>query len=136
MIEKEWLTGGDPEAMLQFLRETATDRKLRLFAVACCRQVWPLLNQWAQSCVEVSERFADGKATREELGVARKNAERFAAALPHRLDPEQPWGTLEPSRLRGIIRDAVRAAAQPELRGEAPGPRGMPSLPVVTARAV
>jgi hypothetical protein len=55
MNEKDWLTSTDPHAMLACLRGTnvhteefrletknpaLTDRKLRLFAVARCRQVW------------------------------------------------------------------------------------------------
>ncbi len=44
MTEPEWLACTDPEPMLEFLRGTATDRKLRLFACACFRCTWPLLD--------------------------------------------------------------------------------------------
>jgi hypothetical protein len=43
MTEAEWLAATDPLPMLDFLRGKATNRKLRLFAVACCRRVWRLL---------------------------------------------------------------------------------------------
>lgn len=51
MTEAEWLTSEAPAAMLAYLsvgcpgvrHVSATDRKLRRFAVACCRAVWPLL---------------------------------------------------------------------------------------------
>lgn len=51
MTEQEWLASEDPRAMLEYVRslgthprsgslDAASDRKLRLFACGCCRQVW------------------------------------------------------------------------------------------------
>jgi hypothetical protein len=37
MTEAEWLAATDPRPMLDFLRGKASDRRLRLFACACCR---------------------------------------------------------------------------------------------------
>jgi len=71
VIEAEWLACGDPCKMLWFVEEGNYNRPLRLFAVACCRQVWALLtDERSQRAVEVAERYADGVATEEELETA------------------------------------------------------------------
>src|SRR5262245_6520581 len=68
MTEAEWLACNDPEPMLGFLRGKASDRKLRLFLVACARLVWDQLTvPVLRRGVETVEQYADGLASSEEL---------------------------------------------------------------------
>jgi hypothetical protein len=76
MTEAEWLFCTDPRPILEFLRCKASDRQLRLFAVACCRLMWSQLpDQCIRRLVERAERFADGLATARGLRAARSAAE-------------------------------------------------------------
>lgn len=68
--EAEWHASSDLEAMLQFVEGKVSDRKLRLFACACCRHLWHKLNKANRRAIKVSEKFADGLATEKELSKA------------------------------------------------------------------
>ena len=61
MTEAEWRVSTDPLKMLTSQRAISSKRKLRLFAVACCRRIWPLLSDIrSQRAVEMAERYSDG----------------------------------------------------------------------------
>jgi hypothetical protein len=73
MTEAEWLAGTQTSQMLKFLGDQTSERKLRLFAVGCCRRIWHSLpNEQSRRTVEIAERYADGMATAEELMAARE----------------------------------------------------------------
>jgi hypothetical protein len=81
MTEAEWFGSTDPWSMLQFLRGRSSDRKLRLFAVACCRRIWHFFaDEVCKQTVEVGERFADGLASRNDRKAARAVAQAYAYA--------------------------------------------------------
>ena len=75
MTEKQWVACRDPETMLQFLKGRASDRKLRLFAAACCWERGKLLDEEPnRRCLAVFVRFADGEVTRRRARAAHKAA--------------------------------------------------------------
>ncbi len=76
MTEDEWLSCTDPLDMIGVPEVRSSERKMRLFVIACCRRVWHLLSQ-PHYCyaVEIAERFADGDASMKELARARAVAE-------------------------------------------------------------
>jgi hypothetical protein len=74
VTEAEWLAATDPGPMLAFVRDRLSDRKLRLFACACCRAIWDHLFEDSRPVVEVAERFADGEVDRSALAQCRDEA--------------------------------------------------------------
>jgi hypothetical protein len=75
MTEAEWLASDDPREMRRVLFGKMSDRKERLFACACCREVWAQLADYrSREAIIVAERFADGSATEEELDAASEAA--------------------------------------------------------------
>src|SRR5262249_16340364 len=76
MTEAEWLECTEPMPMLEFLRGKASDRKLRLFAVACCRRLWHLLtDERSNYAVENAEEVAEGRMA--NIALARIHNEAF-----------------------------------------------------------
>ena len=56
MTEEEWLSSTEPRPMLEFLAGKASDRKFRLYGLACCQGFHPFLEHrsttlqsWASS---------------------------------------------------------------------------------------
>jgi hypothetical protein len=69
MTESQWNSCTDPFSMLEFLRDRASERKLRLLAVACHRRIFQHLKDppASRKTLEFADRFADGLATTTEL---------------------------------------------------------------------
>ena len=73
MTESEWQSAPEPHALLEFLQSGGkpSDRKLRLFAVACSRRMWGWIDALGHTAVDVAENLADGLASPEEMRAAR-----------------------------------------------------------------
>jgi hypothetical protein len=69
----QWIGFDNPLYLLVHLLEgPVSERKLRLFVVACCRRIEHLMEDSGdQHAVEVAEAFADRRATQRELNAAR-----------------------------------------------------------------
>src|SRR4051812_13569039 len=112
MTEAEWLSCGDPDAMLVFLQDKGLDRKLRLFSCACCRRVWHLLGKGAsRTAVETAERFADGLVGEVELEAARRAA--LAAADVYPEEAAAAAATPDPAWVSWAAEAASYDAADP-----------------------
>ena len=85
MNPTEWPASTDPDPMLRLVLPTASDRKRRLFAVACCRRVTGRLVDGHlvlgerkadyHKAVDAAARFADGRATERDMGYAFSDAD-------------------------------------------------------------
>jgi hypothetical protein len=107
MTEQEWLASSAPNKLLMYLTPAASDRKLRLFACACCRRMWDLLPEgpcrWA---VETSERFADGEVSGDTL---HKSWVAARSTVAHDEARTSGWDRL--IRAEVEARDAARSGA-------------------------
>jgi hypothetical protein len=108
MNKQRWLACDQPADMLRFVSDKASDRKLRLFAVACCQLIGQSLIE-EENCriaVEVAEQFAEGLTT-----VRRCREVRTAVTLvPWNFDGGIPGRRAE--LVRGLLKpDASDAAS-------------------------
>src|SRR4051794_39821103 len=94
MTEQEWLACSDPQKMLEYLHDKASERKLRLFACACCRRLWHCLRAPSRRAVEVAEQYADGLASSAEL----RRVNRAGEVVFHATRPSFPYEAAYASR--------------------------------------
>src|SRR5688500_8018240 len=109
MTETDWLTTDDPKSLLEVLvGQRQSDRKLRLFAVACSRRTLcpdPQDEADSRAVADVAERFADGAATAEDR----------ARAHPHRSAKDTWWSVAPPEVAEAAWLFADPSAAQSRL---------------------
>lgn len=99
VTKEEWLACIEPGSMLTFVLGRASERKSRLFTVACCRNVWHrLADERSRNAVEFAESYADGLGQEDRL-----TAVRLAASSASREDPGNPLA-------RGVILAVSRSS--------------------------
>jgi hypothetical protein len=102
VTEAEWTAATDPAPMFATVKDRKADRKLRLFAVACCRRLVSLRDdEIAQNALAVAELFADGLAPKARRRGAYKSALKGAIGQP-----------VVAFALRGLARDAAGEASE------------------------
>jgi hypothetical protein len=121
MTEAAWLTGSDPHLLLEFLRGRASERELRLFAVACSRRIWHWIDDLGRAAVELAEQYADGHASANELRAARlacRSAGAHASWYAAASDPFKAAGNAARSAQSGVVHRLAAASAEAELAAE------------------
>jgi hypothetical protein len=84
------------------------ERKMRLFAVSCCRNVWDHFSMTLQHVIETAENYAEGRVTEQEAYEAVEvaliegggNIDRLEAVSSAALYAAHP--TIEPDDIQGI----------------------------------
>ena len=111
MDEAEWLACKDPTPMLGFLCGRASERKLRLFACACCRKVWHhMTSDRSRHAVGAAERFADGECDTVVLQRAQRAANAVCNSYRYR-DGDVAWSQA-PAASSAALVDARTAAVR------------------------
>jgi hypothetical protein len=71
MTETEWLGCNDPDEILFWLKDRSSDRKMRLFGLACCQRIAHLFpDRRSKSALVILEHYADGQCSNDELRSA------------------------------------------------------------------
>lgn len=116
MTEADWLGSDEPQVMLDFIAGRLSDRALRFFACACCRDVWHLIDDdRSRTAVEMAEKYLDGVRSAELLEEAKDSA--WSAARESR--PRVPARFAAAQAARSPAIDAARLAALAALEGAA-----------------
>jgi hypothetical protein len=126
MTEAEWLGLTDPATLLLYMRGQSSDRKLRLFACACCRRVWHLLKDVrSQQAIEATEQFADGRISAQELADAEAGA---WDAVNDLLDRMLRTDRAARPRIRAAVEAAKAASEAARCRPRPGGDCGSPDI--------
>jgi hypothetical protein len=100
VTDSEWFTSKDDMAMLEAVRPHATERMLRLIAIACCRHLHLKLDDRVAAgaideAIGAAERYAEGVGTKASLKRARQSVRAVRHGLPVAVGVPRPaWNAL------------------------------------------
>jgi hypothetical protein len=155
ITEQEWLACSDPQSMLDFLDGKVSERKLRLAACGCARQI---LRMRKDGCgldiLSAAERYADRAAgsrdhlpapqlVRDILQKAPLSRTRFTVSMLDATTTEDAWGALRETLRsavclvddRRVLFDCLRDVLGNPFRPY-PAPRSWPSTVVQLAESL
>ncbi len=108
----------DPAVALAFLHGKASNRKLRLFACACCRLVWSLLPpKPSRARVEAVERQADGGTTVPAPRAADRPAPRPGDSPAVHAEIASIFAGCNDAFAAALVASAMAERADPQLAG-------------------
>lgn len=111
MTEVEWFNSSDPQDMLRYLRDNSSERKFRLFSLACCRRVDRLITDpRSRAALDFVDRHVEMSLARRKGKASLERAARAAHKTAYNNMFSFPPG---PERARCLIlSNALDAAAQ------------------------
>jgi hypothetical protein len=110
-VEEIWFSGTELRATISFLKGKSHERKLKLFACACCRRINHLLiDDRSKRAIDVVEQFHEGRVTRQIYDNAFQSAQDAYMALSRDVANDEATPGL--SAYRSILRISRMFAAQ------------------------
>jgi hypothetical protein len=110
MTESEWLACQNPRQLFGALGDRLTERKVRLFACACCRVIWDRLpDDGSRQAVAMAERFSEGTGTSSDLAQAYRAARSVHDRLRGQEDAHLALAAAETARPNFLIGGRVDA---------------------------
>jgi hypothetical protein len=103
MTEAEWRAATGLTPMLEFLRDRASERKLRLWVVACCHHVWHHTHESDRKVVELAAQFADSLVTAKELAREVKASDKAVVLGNQFLGRRYARGAARPAIRQGVL---------------------------------
>src|SRR5262245_37066318 len=123
MTEDEWQNASLPNELLLHVYKTATERKRRLFALACCQRLVNSMSQKLRSWYVIAEQLVDGDLTTNQLQNDSLESEPrhaavavYAAVVPAIQKCPECGGVMKTRYLNGFIQACSNRSNCPGVR--------------------